>query len=226
MSTAPQETCWTLIRGAARGGRAEREEFTRRYLPAVRTYLAARWRHTPMHAEVDDGVQEVFVACFKQGGALGRVDDTPGRSFRAFLYAVTRNVALHLERTGARRAARSAPEPSSSVQAEETSLSRTYDRAYARALMREAAETMAVRAREKGGEAPRRVKLLELRFEEGSPIHEIARLWDTDPGELHREYAKAAREFRAALREVVGLSERCAPEHLDRECDRLLDALR
>ena len=70
----PQETCWTLIHAAAQGRTAEREEFTRRYLLAVRAYLAARWRNSPMRREIDDGVQEVFVVCFKEGGALQRVE--------------------------------------------------------------------------------------------------------------------------------------------------------
>lgn len=226
MSAAPQETCWTLIRAAARGQVAEREEFTRRYLPAVRAYLAARWRRSPLEGDVDDGVQEVFVACFKEGGALSRAEVAAGRGFRAFLFGVVRNVALHMERTAARRAARAGAAVASDVPAGEPSLSRVYDRAYARALMREAAQTMAARAREKGGAALRRVELLELRFQEGLAIRDVARLWGADPAELHREYARAAREFRAALREVVGISERCAPEHLDRECDRLLQLLR
>jgi RNA polymerase sigma factor (sigma-70 family) len=178
-----------------------------------------------MRGEVDDGVQEVFIACFKEGGALQRVDASSGQGFRAFLYGVVRNVALHLERTAARRAARTHPTIDAEIPNEEPSLSRVYDRAYARALMREAADLMAARARESGDAALRRVDILKLRFEEGVPIREIARLWGAKPNELHLEYAKAAREFRAALREVVGLSERCAPDHLDRECERLLQLL-
>jgi len=219
------ETCWTLIRAAARGGTLEREEFTRRYHPAIRAYLAARWRHGTLRGDVDDAVQEVFLACFKQGGALMRVEDSPDHGFRAFLYGVVRNVALYMERGRGRGAARIQGEVGSEVPDAEPSLSRVYDRAYARALMREAAELMAGRART-GTEMDRRhVELLELRFQEGLPIREIARLWGVEPAELHRTYARAAREFRSALREVVGLSERCAPEHLDQESDRLLDLL-
>jgi hypothetical protein len=91
--------------------------------------------------------------------------------------------------------------------------------------MREADESMASRARESGGAASRRVDILELRFEQGMPIQEIARLWGAQPKELHLEYAKATREFFTALREVVRFSEHCAPERLDRECDRLLQLL-
>ena len=77
-----------------------------------------------------------------------------------------------------------------------------------------------------GRAAQRRVQLLKLRFEEGLAIRDIARLWSVDARGLHREYAKAGREFKAVLRQVVGLAERCAPEQLERECDRLLSMLR
>lgn len=226
MSSTSQETCWTLIHAAARGQLAEREELTRRYLPAVRAYLTARWRNSSMRDEIDDGAQEVFLACFREGGALQRVDRSAGPGFRAFLYGVTRNVALHLERARARRDDWTASEPESEIPDREPSLASVYDRAYAGSLMREAAQVMSARARESGGAAARRVEILRLRFEQGLPIRDIARLWGTDASDLHLEYAKAAREFRAALGEVAGLSERCAPEHLERECDRLLDMLR
>ena len=70
MEPVPDITCWTLIRAAAAGQAAEREEFSRRYLAPVRAYLAARWRASPILGELDDAVQEVFVACFREGGAL------------------------------------------------------------------------------------------------------------------------------------------------------------
>ncbi|HEX5054278.1 MAG TPA: sigma-70 family RNA polymerase sigma factor [Planctomycetota bacterium] len=225
VESVPQATCWTLIRAAAAGQSEQREEFTRRYLPAVRAYFGARWRTSPLRSEMDDAVQEVFVACFREGGVLARARPEPG-GFRAFLFGVIRNVALHLERTRARRdrkqevgvADRDAPD-------EEPSASRAYDRAYARAVMQEAARVMAARAQVAGTAARRRVEILRLRFQEGLPIREIARLWQCDAIELHREHAKAAREFKSALRIVVGLSERCAPDRLEQECKRLLDLL-
>jgi len=217
----PQETCWTLIRAAADGHRAEREEFSRRYEPAVRAFLAARWKHGPMQSEVDDGVQEVFVACFKEGGALAHVDGVT-KGFRAFLWGVVRNVALHMERTRARRVARVSPGAEREGVTEDSGLSRVFDREYARALVREAVETMATRARIIGPEAQRRVELLERRHGDGLPLREIARVWEADGRELHLEQAKAAREFRSALRQVIGLAERCAPARVDLECERLL----
>ena len=222
-----QETCWTLIHAAALGNAVEREEFTRRYLTTVRAYLTARWQGTWMEGEIDDVVQEVFMACFRKGGALERVDtDRPG-GFSAFLYGIVRNQALHAERSRARRARRDRDSSFHPEQLanDEPALSRIYDRAFARSIMREAAEHMAREAQERGPAERRRVELLRLRFEEGPPIRDIARLWDADPKKLHREYAQAGVEFKRALREVIGLTERCTTERLQQECDRLLGLL-
>jgi RNA polymerase sigma-70 factor (ECF subfamily) len=84
MSTS-ESTCWTVIHAAAAGSAADREELARRYLGVVRAYLAARWRGSALRDDLDDATQEVFVECFRQGGAVevagtGRVPD-----FRAFL---------------------------------------------------------------------------------------------------------------------------------------------
>ncbi len=65
-----ESTCWTMIRAAAAGSPAEREELARRYLGIVRSYFAARWRGTPLREELDDATQAVFVECFRQGGVL------------------------------------------------------------------------------------------------------------------------------------------------------------
>src|SRR4051794_37515406 len=95
--SSPDLTCWTVIRGAARGDARDRDDFARRYEPVVRAYLTARWRSSGRLGWLDDAVQEVFVECFRRGGALDRVEpDRPG-GFRAFLYGVVRIVALRAE---------------------------------------------------------------------------------------------------------------------------------
>src|SRR4051794_16007086 len=99
---ASDSTCWTLIRGAAAGDAAARDAFARHYAPAVRAYLAARWRGSPLLADLDDAAQDVFLACFRDGGALDRADAGRG-GFRPFLYGVARNVGLHYEQRRARR---------------------------------------------------------------------------------------------------------------------------
>ena len=95
------DCCWTVIEGAAAGRKEDRDEFARRYVPAVRAYLAARWQASPFAQELDDATQEVFLECFRQSGVLERADRSRPGGFRAFLYGVVRNVAL---RIGTRRA--------------------------------------------------------------------------------------------------------------------------
>jgi RNA polymerase sigma-70 factor (ECF subfamily) len=223
-----QETSWTLIRDAAAGSTSARSDFTRRYLPVVQAYLAARWRDGPFAADLDDAVQEVFLDCFREGGVLERAEPEQGGSFRAFLFGVVRNVARHVE---TRRARDFEKKGTGSFHAEhipdvEESLSRAFDRAWAEAVVREAAELQAARAGQDGAGALERVELLRLRFREGMQIRDIARLWGSDPARLHHLYAQARREFREALREVVSFHERCSPARLEEECTRLLDLLR
>src|SRR5205085_10915889 len=83
---ARDSTCWTLLRDAAAGGEASRAEFAARYAPAVRAYLAARWRGSKLLRELDDTIQDVFIECLRDGGLLDRARaDRPG-GFRAFFY--------------------------------------------------------------------------------------------------------------------------------------------
>ena len=217
------DTCWALIRAAA-GQRDECEEFGRRYTPIVRRVLTARWRGSALAAEVEDAVQEVLMACFREGGALERTDHLTS-GFRAYLFGITRNIALSFERARARRLARVRPGPTPDAVSWESGLARVFDREYARALVRESMDTMAKRAGLQGAAAQRRVELLRSRHEEGLPIREIATTWQADPAKLHLEQQKAIREFRSAFREVVGLSERCSRIDIDRECERLLNLL-
>ena len=68
------------------------------------------------------------------------------------------------------------------------------------------------------------MELLHLRFDEGLPIREIARLWEVDPAQLHYEYAKARKEFKNALMEVLSFHHPGGPTELEREsARRLLD---
>jgi RNA polymerase sigma-70 factor (ECF subfamily) len=207
--SASESTCWTVIRAAAAGSPSDREELARRYLGAVRAYLSARWRGSALYDDLDDATQEVFIECFRQGGAVeaagaGRV---PG--FRPFLYGVVRNVARRFESRPV-RAAGSLPE----IAADDASQSRLFDRAWAQAIMAEA-----------GPEAVQRVELLRLRFEEGLPIRAIAGLWGTDAARLHHAYAVARQEFRAALLAVLAFHQPGSPAELEQEAATLLQAL-
>src|SRR5262245_28243817 len=213
-------TCWTLLRDAAAGGEASRAAFAVRYTPVVRAYLAVRWRGSKLLRELDDTVQDVFLECLRNGGLLDRARaDRPG-GFRAFLYGAVRNVALRAETRRARQLAREPVDVLDlpGIAGNEEALSPVFDRAWAKAAERGAAERQAMLAAERGEAAQRRVELLRLRFHEGMPIREIAQLWGTDAASLHHEYARARQDFQSALREVIGFHHPGPPEDVDREC--------
>ncbi|MBN2492666.1 MAG: sigma-70 family RNA polymerase sigma factor [Planctomycetes bacterium] len=174
-------TCWTMIRGAATGDAADRDRFARCYDPAVRAYLRARWKSSAHLETVDDAVQDVFLDCFKEGGALARAEENRAGGFRAFLYGVVRNVARRVEDHARRN--REHPPPADFREedhaAYEAHLSQVFDRAWAEALVREAVARQRERARERGPAEARRVELLQLRFHEGLAIREIAARWGT-----------------------------------------------
>jgi RNA polymerase sigma-70 factor (ECF subfamily) len=218
--SSSQSTCWTVIRAAASGSPADREELARRYLGVVRTYLASRWRSSALHADLDDAVQEVFVECFKEGGALEAAGAGRVPSFRAFLYGIVRNVARRFESRSLR-----ANSPLPEIPANEPSLSQLFERTWAQAIMTEAARLQRQQADKRGPEAAQRVELLRLRFEEGLPIRTIAERWGVPAAGLHHAYALARQEFRAALLQVVAFHHPGSPAEVEQEAASLLRAL-
>jgi RNA polymerase sigma factor (sigma-70 family) len=215
-----ESTCWTMIRGAVSGNPDDRDKFARCYLSVVRNYISHRWRGRPhLLSHIDDAIQDVFLECFKQGGILETADPNRDGGFRAFLLGVVRNVALRRVSGGG-----SALEQTLD---DETSLSRVFDRDWAKALLREAAERQAERAREDGPEALRRVELLRLRYQEGKQIQDIAVTWNMDAEDLHREATKARKEFDAALKAVVAYHYRgSSPKEIRDKCVELLTFLK
>jgi len=151
--------------------------------PTVREILKYR-------EHVDDAVQEVFLACFKENGVLDAADSA--REFRPFLYGVVRNVARHAE-TRRSRNKEHAP-PSGFEPASDEELSAAFDRAWALAVVQAALQSM---------DDPRQVELLRLRFHDDLPVREIARRWGEEPEKVHRAYAKARDAYEKALVEVV-----------------------
>jgi hypothetical protein len=111
------------------------------------------------------------------------------------------------------------------IVAEEASLSVQFDRAWARAMMRQAAEVQEANAAATGDAATRRVELLRLRFQEGLPIRDIASRWNEDAATVHREYAKARNEFKEALVYVVSFHHPGTSDDVQRECKLLLQIL-
>ncbi len=217
-------TCWNVIQAAAQGHLRARDDFATRYAPVIRSYLRARWQGTRYMAELDDAVQEVFVDCFRERGTLSRFERERAGGFRAFLYGVTRIVALRFERSARRDGPPCVVDPDD-LEADAPSLSRVFDRAWATAILSEAARLQEERAQANGADAMRRVELLQARFREDLPIREIARRWEVAPDRLHKEYARARREFEAALVEVVARHHPGNAADVQRQCVALIDLL-
>lgn len=226
------ETCdhtnWTMIVEAAEGSRSARDSFARAYLPAVTAYFRARWRGSELSDDVEDAVQEVFLDCFRDEGALARADPALGR-FRAFLYGIARNVGRrHEERRGHRREHQAADSSQwAAVARGDSSLGRVFDRVWAETLVRQARARHAEAARAGDEHAQRRYELLRLRFEDGLPIRTIAERWKESPARVHHEYADARAEFRQHLLRVVAASLHApTAESTEAECAGLLECLR
>jgi RNA polymerase sigma factor (sigma-70 family) len=222
--SSPQSTCWTVIEAAAAGSPEDRAQFVRRYAPIVKAYLGARWRQSACAGELDDAVQDVFVDCFKPDGVLLRADPSRAGGFRPFLYGVVRLVALRVETRRARDRHQQFSEEMNpeEVPADEDSLAQAFDRAWAKALVREAAQLQEEQARASGPDALRRVELLRLRFQEGLPIREIAGRWQMDPAALHHDYARARQEFKTALAAVMAFHHPGSQAEIEQECANLL----
>lgn len=218
----PGETSWTLIETARRGDEAARRQFVVEYGPALRAYLRARWTRPPLVEEIEDALQEVWIDCLREGGAIQRVDAS--RPFRPFLLGIARVVALRFEERA--RRVHQAPLPDHEPEGRESRLSLVFDRALAQLVMQEARQAMRERAARLGPLHERRVELLELRFQQGLTIAEIARRWDLEPAYLHHMYADARQDFRGALLDVVQRRSGTLGADLERECDWMLEVLR
>lgn len=229
MSNELEETCWSMIHGAAMGEKTAREQFARLYEPIVRAYLGARWKTAGRLQEIDDAVQDVFVDCLRENGALARYDPEKGPAFRAFLYGIVRNIARRTEQRP-RRSKEQQAQASSHAAAQaldEESLGAVFDRSWARARLREAGALQRTEASTKGQAGRERIDLLRLRFEQGLSIQEIAERWNTEASRLHHVYATARKEFQRCLTTVVRFHHPAAtPAELKQECLHLLELTR
>ena len=216
-----------MVRDAVGGDESARSAFADCYFSVVRAYLGARWRSGTVRDRIDDAVQDVFLECFRDSGALERLDETRRAGFRTFLYGIVRNVARrHEERLGHARE----QNPPSGFEMSGTpgvgdTVSQVFDRAWAQSILDRAAQRHRARARLDGERGERRVELLHLRFGEGRPVREIAKMWDTDATVLHEELRKARKEFKASLHEEVRFHLPGASDAVDQECLRLLSLL-
>ena len=207
-------------RDSAAGGEAPRAEFVSR---------TSRWSGVPGGPVAGIGVapgtgrypQEVFIECLRGGGVstcAGRL----ARGIPCLLYGGARMLRSGSSAQG-RQGQVAEQADFEAIASGEDSLSPSSTAPWAKAVVREAAEHQAAVAAESGEAAVRRVELLRLRFHEGMPIREIARLWGMDPAVLHHDYARAREEFLAALRDVIASHHPGSPEEVDgewRNCSR------
>ena len=220
------ESSWNLAHGAAAGQATARERFVQRYQPVIRGYVAARWAGTVWLKELDDAVQDVFVDLFRPGGVLSRLQQYERVDFRALLSGVAKNVAARVEQGRAREAERRARDVDLEATPDrEEHWSRVFDRLWAQDLVRQAGLLYVQETRDQGGAVARRFELLELRFQRGLSIQDIAHTWGEDPARLHHEYARARTGFRRALLKVIALHHAGTAAELDRECRDLLALL-
>lgn len=219
------DTHWSLIQRARAGDGEARSRFAGEYLAVVRGFLGKRWQGSAGIAWLDDAVQEVFVDLFRADGALSRLDAGHGARFRSYLFGVTHRVALRYEERAALHQKRHAsdPPPLDTMARDEATLSRLFDREWALQLLRQARARM---QREATDDAARlRVEILRLRFTEGLPIRAIAARIGHEAPRVHKWYAKAREEFKAALRQEIDVDPHAGPDQVEEECRRLLELL-
>lgn len=195
-------THWSVVLGAAEQNPARRQAFGKQYLPIVRAYLAARWRLPADHERVEDAVQDVFVQCFRPGGALKHVDPIRPGGFRSFLFGVVRHVAIDAERQRYRLSglAPNGGDNLDATEANEDLPSQVFDREWARMVAEQAFELMSARG---GGVAQRRIAVLRLRYYDGIPPREIAANARMDVRDVYRLLEAGRNQFRATMLEVM-----------------------
>lgn len=210
-----EQTSWTLIDAAAKGRAEDRERVARLYAPLVRRYLAARWRLSGDHEQVQEGVQDAMLQLFKPGGALQNADPAQSGGFRAYLYGLVRNVALMIERSARRRQDRSEPSgiDLDHIEQSEATLSQVFDREWARMIAQRARVRMLENLRGKQPDAEGEQKhekgqeiyrCLELRYTEGLAPRDIAEQLGRDVKVVYELLRSARNEYRRALLETVG----------------------
>lgn len=147
-------------------------------------------------------MQEVFVRCLSTDGPLDRVERVSEQGFRGYLYGICRNVARESEQ---RHRSRELPNAAGldELPGREARLSTAFDRAFAQQVVKEARDNFRIASQAGDAAARKRFELLTLRFEENLPIREIAERWNADPARVHKDYARARREYRRALINVV-----------------------
>jgi RNA polymerase sigma factor (sigma-70 family) len=225
-------TSWTLIRQAVQGRPEARDRFARLYEPVVQAFLRRSLFRLGaavrgLSHELDNVSQDVFLECFKPHGALERLDRGRCSRFRAYLFGVVANVTRrNRARWSRQQREHLADGPTLESRAiQDSTASRTRECAEARQLLAEAVQCQADRAGRQGPEAVKRIELLQLCFNHGLTLFQIARRWQTNVQEVRREYKLATQEFKEALREALARRYRESPEATGQAFRELLETL-
>jgi len=201
----------------------------RRYLPAVRAFLAARWRETVLAQDIEDTTQIVFLRLLRPGSLLdGDLKRLKTDTFRAYLYGMLRNVAISNERRVRRRREEQAPADIdlAAIEASEAEFSAAFDRAWANTCMAEAFALLMERARKGDRAIERRLRLLRGRHGEGLMVKDLAQREKTSRATVDRELKQARSEFREALKIVFERHSGGAEFDAESHFGRILDLLR
>ncbi|MCA8957644.1 MAG: sigma-70 family RNA polymerase sigma factor [Planctomycetes bacterium] len=216
---------WRMIAAAAAGDPEARAAFVEAFQPTIRAALERDLKgHLGQPDVIDDLVQEVFVECFKQGGALQRAD--PTRDFKSFLLGIVANIRRRAWEVHTRRRLEQEGEPHELP--DDSGVSVTLDRRYAKELFRAALEHVKQRAVSARGRSFNAHDLLIRRYRDDEAPRAIAASIRSDGGECTAKQVsdaagKAKDEFRDALEtELRARHPDCSAEEISRMGAELL----
>lgn len=196
---------WRLAHAAARGDERARADFWQRYSHSVRLWLWFRWCHTSRRNLIDDAAQEVFLECFRPGGALAHLDRARAHhGLEAYLRGVVRNVACRIERAQARdfHHRRSLAAAAGQAAPEESGSAECIDRARAHDQVLAALDLLDREDRQAGTDHSLRA-FLRAHFEQGQQVRTIAAAWQEQVDHVHEVRRRACQRFRDCLLRVM-----------------------
>lgn len=188
----------------------------------VRIELAAQLRRAVDDPDVEDAVQEVLLECLKAGGALERASEAKCTRFRAYLGGITRNVGLRHLRV--RKNQPSALEETEFVSDSSPDVEANLNAAWSQAVLGEA---MALLVRESclAETARLRLRVLQLRHQEGLKAAQVAEMLGISATRVHHLTSEAKNEYRLALLSVVSQQNPgLGRAEIEAECVALLQA--
>lgn len=190
---------------AAGGDPAARAAFWAQHARQVHTWLWFRWSRTTLRGCIDDAAQEVYLECFRRGGAFTHFAPERARhGVTGFLRGIVRNVAHRFERQRTRERAHRAhltgtpPPLHGDDDAVPAGDGTGIDHEHVVAALDRLDHDDPARG------TPRSLRaFLRLRFDDGLPVRTIAKHWQTTPDHVHELRRRACRRFRSCLLAVL-----------------------